>query len=457
MALSRLEKCLSYHARALLPHVLSRESSHRVAYVFSLICAMSSGFITLIALYSKPWHLQLGYSAWQVNTIVSVTNLGMYLTPPVLGWLADTHGPITLSALAILGFIPSYAYAGYSFNNPEFASFRLTLAAFVVIGISTSALYFSALLTCAKLCPRQKILSISLPTTCYGISSLLGSQLLRADYFWSAGHLNLGSVFNTFACLYGAVGLLAWIATSTVSMLHHHDPHVDEQQPLLPVPADERLRQKSFFHDGIAYVLALSMLLALGPLEMFVANMGSFSNLVSNDSAQLSNQMLSIYALSSTVARLFTGLLTDVLSARKISAKWVLISHLLLCLLCQLGALQLTQAASLPPHWRILSMGALIGFVYGGLYTIYPTVVLIVWGDKLFGTAYGSMMIAPAIGAALSCMGYAKVFDANCAATDGDNNQCIAPVFKITSVQIVCSLVVTQVALRAWKRRDVPI
>lgn len=454
MALSRLEKCLSHHARTLLPHVLSKESSYRLAYVFSLICAMSSGFITLIALYSKPWHLQLGYTAWQVNTIVSFANLGTYLTPPVLGWLADTHGPITLSALAIIGFIPSYAYVGYSFNHPELASFRMTVVAFVVIGVSTSALYFSALLTCAKLCPTRKILSISLPTTCYGISSLLGSQLLRAGCFWSEGYLDLGSVFTTFAWLYAAVGLLAWIATSTVSMLHHHNSQIDEQQPLLPVPADERSRQKNFFQDAIAYVLAVSMLLALGPLEMFVANMGSLSNLISNDSAQLSNQMLSIYALSSTAARILTGLLTDVLSAKKISAKWILIAHLLLCLLSQLGVLQLTQSTSLPPHWKILSMGGLIGFVYGGLYTIYPTIVLIVWGDKLFGTAYGSMMIAPAIGSALSCMSYAKVFDSNCV---DENNNCISPVFKITTVELACCLVVTMVALRAWKRRAVPI
>lgn len=462
MALSRLERWLSYYVRALLPHVLSKESSYRVAYVFSLVCAMCSGFVTLVALYAKPWHAQLGYSSWQVNTIVSVANLGMYLTPPVLGMVADAHGPITLSTLAIGGFIPGYACAGYLFNHPELSHavvFRLTLVAFLFIGVSTSALYFSALLTCAKLFPGRKLLSISLPTTCFGISSVIGSQVLRMPFFWSQSSLNLGLVFNTFACLYAAVGLLAWVATGTVSLLYHTQQHDElaEREPLLPVPAEEHTRQKSFFKDPVAYLLALSMLLALGPLEMFVADMGSLGSLIAGNSTILSNQVLSIYAISSTITRLLTGLTTDVFTSRKISPKWILLFHLTLALVSQLFVLLITTSSTNTPDWQILSMGSIMGVAYGGLYTIYPTIVLIVWGDKLFGTAYGSMMVAPAIGAAVSCLSYAKVYDAHCEFSSANDSACIAPVYKITATQLMCSLVVTVVAFRAWRRRNVPL
>ncbi|QLL33237.1 hypothetical protein HG536_0E01480 [Torulaspora globosa] len=462
MALSRLERWLSYYVRALLPHVLSKESSYRMAYVFSLVSAMCSGFVTLVALYSKPWHGQLHYSSWQVNLIVSAANLGMYLTPPILGVVADDHGPIALSTLAIGGFIPSYACAGYLFNHPESSSwlaFRVTLVAFLFIGISTSALYFSALLTCAKLYPERKLLSISLPTTCYGISSVIGSQLLRMPFFWSKANLDLGRVFSVFAWLYAAVGLLAWVATGTVSLLHHSEPHDEaaEQEPLLPVPAEERARQKDFFKDHIAYLLAFSMLLALGPLEMFVADMGSLGSLIVGNSAILSNQLLSVYAVSSTVTRLLTGLATDVFAAKKISPKWILIFHLLLAMASQVLVLLITSTAIAPAEWQVLSMGSMMGAAYGGLYTIYPTVVLIAWGDKLFGTAYGSMMVAPAIGAAISCLSYAKVYDALCTDSSKKSSACIAPVYKVTATQLACSLAVTLVAFRAWKRRNVPL
>ncbi|QLQ80795.1 hypothetical protein HG537_0E01500 [Torulaspora globosa] len=462
MALSSVERWLSYYVRALLPHVLSKESSYRMAYVFSLVSAMCSGFVTLVALYSKPWHSQLGYSSWQVNLIVSAANLGMYLTPPVLGVVADDHGPIALSTLAIGGFIPSYACVGYLFNHPEssnWLAFRVTLVAFLFIGISTSALYFSALLTCAKLYPERKLFSISLPTTCYGISSVIGSQLLRMPFFWSSTNLDLGRVFNVFACLYAAVGLLAWIATGTVSLLHHCEPHdeIAEQEPLLPVPPEEHTRQKNFFKDHIAYLLAFSMLLALGPLEMFVADMGSLASLIAMNSTILSNQLLSIYAVSSTVARLLTGLATDVFTAKKISPKWILIFHLFLAMVSQLFVLVITSTTTGPPEWQLLSMGSIFGIAYGGLYTIYPTVVLIAWGDKLFGTAYGSMMVAPAIGAAISCLSYAKVYDALCTDSGKGNGACIAPVYKMTATQLACSIAVTMVAFRAWKRRNLPL
>lgn len=107
MALSKVEHYLSYHTRLLLPHVLSLKSSHRIAYIFSLLSAVSAGFITLISLYSQPWQNHLNYSSWQINTIASMTNLGMYLTPPILGMIADSHGPITLSLLSIIGLYPA--------------------------------------------------------------------------------------------------------------------------------------------------------------------------------------------------------------------------------------------------------------------------------------------------------------------------------------------------------------
>lgn len=470
MTLSQLEHCLSYHVRMLLPHVLSKKSSHRMAYTFSLLCAMSSGFITIISLYAKPWQARLQYSAWQINMIATVTNLGMYLTPPILGIIADAHGPITLSALAILGFLPSYTYVSYIFNHPELSndySFKISLLCFAVIGISTSSLYFSALLTCAKLYPKKKVLSISLPTTSFGISSLIGSQVLRIPYFWAfdenGSYLDLGRVFITFTYIYAAVGLLAWIATSTVSMLHHYQHPSEysivdsEQEPLLPIPPEERFEQKNFFKDPIAYILALSILLALGPLEMFIANMGSLTNLISDDSSNLASQLVSLYAVSSTVTRLFTGILTDFFTAKKISPKWILLALLCTALLSQILILGLASSSNTPSTWRILSMGPILGFVYGGLFTIYPTIVLIVWGDKLFGTAYGSMMIAPALGSGISCLAYAKVYDAKCVSKGAIKSSCIAPVYKLTSAQLACSIIITLIVFKTWKRRNLSL
>ncbi|GAV52311.1 hypothetical protein ZYGR_0AG03020 [Zygosaccharomyces rouxii] len=466
MAVSRLEDALSYHVRCMLPRLLSHERSHKLAYVFSLVSAVSSGFIALITLYTQPWQSHLKYNAWQINLIVSVANLGVYLVPPILGIFADAHGPILLSALATVGFVPSYSILSYLFNHPEIdtiTSFHWSVGCFCLIGASTSALFFSSLLTCAKLYPETKLLSISLPTTCFGLSSLLVLQLLRLDWFWyySRQYLDLGRVFGTFAGIYASVGGLAWIATARVSMMQlreygaDEDDECDECEPLLSSHLSIPPEQRSFFKDVAGYLFALSLMLALGPLEMIIADIGAVSNLVFPHLPTLSSELVSVYALYSTITRLLTGVVTDWFARKNWSPKWILIGYLTMGLLLQLGLWWLVVT----PHvGRIHALGisSLLGIVYGGSFTIVPTVVIIVWGERLFGTAYGSMMVAPAIGTFSSCMAFAKVYDSNCAA--GHNgSHCVSSVFKLTSIQFLCAIFFICWLFKVWSKRNINI
>lgn len=466
MTLSRLEDALSYHVRWFLPQVLSHERSHKVAYLFSLVAAVSSGFIALITLYTQPWQSHLKYNAWQINLLVSVANLGVYLVPPILGVFADAHGPILLSSLATAGFVPSYSILSYLFNHPEIdtaASFHWSIGCFCLVGASTSALFFSSLLTCAKLYPETKLLSISLPTTCFGLSSLLASQLLQLDWFWYSGRqfLDLSRVFGMFAGLYASVGALAWIATARVSMMQFReadedgDNHCDENEPLLSshlsIPPDQR----SFFKDITGYLLASSLMLALGPLEMIIADIGTVSNLVFPRSPTLSSKLVSVYAFSSTLTRLLTGVGTDWFSRKNWSPKWILMGFLSLGFLLQLGLWWLV-ATPYVSRLHALGISSLLGIVYGGSFTIVPTVVMIVWGERLFGTAYGSMMVAPAMGTLSSCMLFAKVYDSNCASGYNDS-YCIVPVFKLTSIQFLCAIFFVSWLFNVWSKRKINI
>lgn len=524
MPLSILEHYLSYHLRLLLPHVLSPKSSHRLAYIFSLFSAITSGFIALISLYSFPWQLKLHYTSTQINTIASVANLGTYLTPPFLGIIADSHGPITLSLLAIVGFIPSYSYLAYLFNSPEISmlksSFIATMVCFGVIGISTSALYFSALLTCTRLYPHKKLLSISLPTTCIGISSLIGSQILKMEWFWKIDnmsqeiYLDLYKVFKSLSWLYVIIGISAWIATGTVSLIQcneelekqermnenlisndispsqQEDSTEDENTGLLRASrsslsissallsnqkAHEELDiidntvttttingSKSVFRDPILYLFGLTMLLSLGPLEMFVTDMGSLSNVLMGSRAHLyenlSSSLISTFAISSTIVRLFIGISSDYIISRKRSLRLILFPLLSLALLSQIIIISYSESWLLNPklnEWNILSLGLIFGLVYGGLFTIYPTVVVTVWGQRSFGSAYGSLMIAPAIGTTISCLQYAHVYDSKC--VKNAMSSCIASVYQFGTLQMVVSIILTMLIFRSWFRRDIRV
>lgn len=514
MALSTVEHYLSYYLRVLLPHFLSPKTSHKLAYIFSLFSAITSGFIALISLYSFPWQVKLHYTSTQINVISSIANLGAYLTPPILGVIADLHGPITLSCLAILGFIPSYSYLAYSFNNPEFATLKSSFAGsvfcFFVIGISTSALYFSALLTCTKLYPQRKVLSISLPTTCIGISSLIGSQVLKLETFWvydpikGVKYLNLYKVFKGLSWLYVVIGISAWIATGTVSMIQFNESlksqNLEEEvidsslngsvEDILQnettgllrpsksslsissamLSAQEnhkesdlmRIMHKSVFHDPTLYLFGVTMFLSLGPLEMFITDMGSLSNVLLGDRASsyenLSSTLISIFAISSTVTRLIVGLISDCLIFHKKSLKLILLPLLSLTLFSQLLIVSYSTWWPISKELNesnILILGLIFGCVYGGLFTIYPTIVLTIWGQASFGSAYGSLMIAPALGATLSCLQYAHVYDTRC--VKNAINSCIVGVYYFGTFQLITSLIITILILRSWYIRGIRV
>lgn len=99
----------------------------------------------------------------------------------------------------------------------------------------------------------------------------------------------------------------------------------------------------------------------------------------------------------------------------------------------------------------LVPTGSLVGIVYGGLFTVYPTLVLLVWGERSFGTVYGSLLIAPAIGSMIFCMLYAKFYDSRCMSGGGDlrNPSCISAVYKYSSIAFVVSAVLSTVVF--WK------
>ncbi|SCW01789.1 LAFE_0E07294g1_1 [Lachancea fermentati] len=454
--LSTVEHWLTYHIRLALHKKFSIVALRRVAFIIALISCIAAGFVTLISLFTQPWQHRLGYSALQVNLVSSAVNLGGYLTPPLLGMLSDSHGPVVLSWLALLGFVPSYAYAAYVFDHGE-THFAWTLVSFTAIGISTSAMFFCALLTCAKLYPKYKFLSISCPTTFYGISSLFGSQLLKNSWFWY-GHkyLDLGRVFRCFTWFYVVIGISTWVSTSIVAMLKT-TAEQEEHEPLLPgaaeIPAKSEYSKllRRFLRDPSAYLVLILTFFTIGSLEMFLTNMGSVAGLVDPEDKTIQSQVLSYFALFSTIARAVVGLLADFFAARGISRMWIIYFLIVVGFFAQT---LVTRSGSHP--LRLMIASALSGATYGGLFTAIPTLTLTVWGGRVFGTAYGCFMVAPALGATIYGVFYAHVYDSTCSANV--DSSCINMAFYATGTSFATALLVSIFVYYAiWKRKGIDI
>ncbi|CDO94149.1 unnamed protein product [Kluyveromyces dobzhanskii CBS 2104] len=436
---------------------------------------MSAGLISLISVYTVPWQLRLGYSSLDVNLISAAGNLGAYLAPPLLGILSDSHGPVVLSWLSFIGFVPSYLYLSYVFQTGSDPCFALSVAAFAVVGISTSALYFSALIACAKLYPDTKLLAISFPTTCFGLSSVIVLQVIKLPWFHckEAGYLDLAIVFRTIAIFYTFVFVLTSISTSTISIIKLRnatdfalqsnrvvgtdEETAGESTLLLPRESEDEFyaRIQNFFQDYVAYTFLAVMLLTMGVLEMFNTNMLSLTNLILGPGSSVN--VLTQFAIFSTVSRLLSGLLIDLFT----KWNWPRIS-LIIFMVCAalLAQFVVIRAMNTENTSYVAIASAMSGFTYGGLFTIFPALTLNLWGDEVFGTAYGTFMLGPALGSAFFGVTYARVHDSRCSSitlpsvTDSPTSSptCIVPAFNTSAIALIVALTITIITTIRSKR-----
>lgn len=469
--LSTLEHALTKHIRQKMDKYPSKTLKN-FAFIISLSSCLCAGSVLLFPLFSPVLSHRLKLSQFQINIIGGFTSMGMYFPLPVLGYLADSHGPVILSVISMLFFSPSYLIAAYTVKNEW--SFWILATTFAFIGCATSSLYFTCLLTCAKIFPESKGLTISAPVTAYGLSSLIGSQILKTKHLKDLdGELDLFKTFRLFSLLYIALGLFNWVSSTVVTiekdlLLHKVLEQQNEETSLLNgssnaytvedeiiLEIDEVDHKKKYFKflkDPSTYLLLFAILLTIGPSEMYITNMGSLIKEVS-PVAEVSNQV-SIHAIFSTLSRLTLGALSDLLLAR-----FQISRVILLAIIFVLGAItQMFIATSFLVGNHYVLISALSGFIYGGLFTLFPTVVLSTWGSDIFGSTWGTFMIAPAIGSTEYGFLYAWIYDAKCVIEDASiKSNCVSHIFWITSGGFLISLVLLLSAWRfIWKLREQP-
>ncbi|AOW28783.1 hypothetical protein MEM_03247 [Candida albicans L26] len=424
---------VSHTIKSYLSTLIALENLKVVAFLISLLSCLVAGSILLFTLYTSSFHEVLGLSYLQINMISSLSALGMYFCLPVLGYLADSYGPALLSLFSIWFFCPSYFVNSYLVSTQSGSVIGFCVC-FCFIGLATSSLYFSSLITCARICPDHKGLAISLPITCYGLSALLGAQILKLPYFHRHDVLDLEVVFSFFAWLYLVVGIASFVSSSIVivesELLFGVTP--DEETALLELtptrslePPNHRQRFVSFVKDPSAWILLVSLILNIGPMESYQNNLSSI--LKHTNGADLPNQV-SIMAASSTGARLLLGVLSDY-SSKYVCRVWLLVVVIVVGV-----AGQMSETSAI-----------LNGVSYGGMFTIYPTIVASIWGIDIMGSTWGSFMVAPALGSVIFSMFYGRNAD-SC-------SDCLSHYFYTTAGAMIVSCIFVLLAWKIWYAR----
>ncbi|TID21526.1 MFS monocarboxylic acid transporter [Venturia nashicola] len=435
--------------------------------------------------------------------------------------------------------------------------FWTMVVAFIFIGMGSSCMYLSAVTTCAKNFGRRKNKGVALavPIAAFGLSGMwvsqVGAHLLverRPD--GTKGQVDVFRFFLFLGLLLLGMGALGGLALKVVDeeemiedaieeleqsglleedeffreAAHHHgygtmrpndlsNSTVNflqaEADAIKQRQAEEQARKdwllneetRRFLSDHTMWWLAAGFFLVTGPGEAFINNLGTvigtlYPSNVDPSFIQTSPAThVSIVAITSTLARLFTGTVTDLLAPVteshrhgpnslasslaslqepkrfQVSRVFFLIAF---AILNSVGQVLLASGLIQEHAERFWIVSALVGAGYGAVFSLVPIIVSVVWGVENFGTNWGIVATVPAAGAAVWGVIYSAGYSAASkngsylAPGQGFEGQallchgirCYAPTFwaMAVSVWIACGLWLW--AWRGpggWKRRGINV
>ncbi|RDW63134.1 MFS transporter [Aspergillus mulundensis] len=246
---------------------------------------------------------------------------------------------------------------------------------------------------------------------------------------------------------------------------------------------------RTFLADHTMWWLALGFFLVTGPGEAYLNNLGTIVQTLNADTAivdshpaGLPSTHVTIIALTSTIARLLTGSLSDLFAPTaphhftidqetstaiptppKHRPTLSRLSFLLpSAVLLSLGFLLL--ASPLPATHPQLShlTTALVGLGYGSAFSLVPIIISVVWGVENFGTNWGIVAMFPAVGAALWGVVYSRAYQVAFDAGGGVGGQCRGwRCYGVWAVGCTLSVFVAvgawSVAWVSWRRRGVVV
>ncbi|WPH04712.1 Hypothetical protein R9X50_00760500 [Acrodontium crateriforme] len=264
---------------------------------------------------------------------------------------------------------------------------------------------------------------------------------------------------------------------------------------------------RRFLGDRTMWWMAAGFFLVTGPGEAFINNLGTIIGTLyppvsvpENGTMTTAATHVSIVAVTSTIARIVTGTLTDILAPTtprhqhrrgpnsisnsidslpkvdinrsgrfQVSRVTFVIAF---CLLMSMGQIILASGA-LQGHGNLFWMvSASIGAGYGAVFSLTPIIISVVWGVENFGTNWGIVATAPAIGATIWGLIYSGVYQSaaekDFSAGDGHVTKdamcygpmCYAPTFwaMAVCVWIACGLWLwAWKGPRGWQRRGIAV
>ncbi|KAH8425248.1 MFS transporter [Aspergillus melleus] len=246
---------------------------------------------------------------------------------------------------------------------------------------------------------------------------------------------------------------------------------------------------KVFLKDKTMWFLALGFFLVTGPGEAYINNLGTIVQTLTPESnppnvpspAGLPSTHVTNVALTSTLARLLTGSLSDLFAPPA--------NHLIAGTIedgrpsSSSGRFTLSRLSFLLPSALLLSLGylllsspllvshpqlshvttALIGLGYGSAFSLVPIIISVVWGVENFGTNWGIVAMVPAAGAAawgiIYSRGYQDAMDGGNGSPDGQCHgwRCFGFWAVGCTLSVWVAIASWSIAWRLWRRKGIAV
>lgn len=454
----------------------------------------------------------------------------------------------TLAAFAYRSGPPPEAGSGPGNGWP----YAIMILAYTGIGLSTSGLYLASVSTCAKNFARSsnKGFALAAPIAAFGLSGMwlsqVGSKLLdERNPDGSHGDIDVFKYFIFLAATLGGVGLIGFFLLrivdedqlideaveelersgllpesqlfhnqetttngyGTLSPVHSHPTTGDElQKALQDQEAQKKIwllnsETRRFLTDPTMWWLAAGFFLVSGPGDAFITNFGTIlGTLYSSpvDAADPSHPAhtsaathVTIIAVGSTIARLLSGTLSDILAPSAslgqhrrgpaslttslhsleanpnterqgrftISRVTLLLSSMLILSIGFVVLASGTVQDHASPRFGIVT--GLVGVGYGATFSLTPIIISCVWGAEGFGLHWGLVAMVPSVGGAVWGLIYAAGYSDH-AGEDGRcyGTQCYAGAFWGMAVAVWVACAFWLWAWRGpggWKARGIAV
>ncbi|KAI1977605.1 putative monocarboxylate transporter mch1 [Ophidiomyces ophidiicola] len=413
------------------------------------------------------------------------------------------------------------------------------ILAFVGVGAGTASMYLSAVTTCAKNFGRSKHkgFMLAMPIAAFGLSGMWQSQvgrhlLYERGFNGEKGDVDVFRYFLFLSILLFSVGVGGVFALRVVDEDKLIDAAVEEleRSGLLDessffrpreeieaaygtfntgatrgdvaetgsITSSQEERQKKawllnhetrlFLQDRTMWWLAAGFFLASGPGEAYINNVGTVINTLTPPSyppnkpapAGHPSTHVAIIALTSTMARLLTGSLSDIFapsspshlrspldisdSLSPVPKRRFTLSRLSFLLpsafLLSFGYIYLATPLPLQHPSTFPLTTSLIGFGYGATFSLVPIIISVVWDVENFGTNWGIVAMVPALGATVWGMVYSFGYEA--AITPGMGRECRGwSCYGYWALGCAASvwlaIILWGIAWRGWRKRGVVV